>query len=85
MKVGVFSSKAYDREFLRSGNNNYGYELEFLGCNLNNETVELARHFDAVSVFVNDVVNLSVLKALQSFDIYHVALLCAVFNNIDLE
>jgi len=85
MKVGVFSCKPYDRKFLSAGNNNYGYDLEFLDCNLNNETVELARPFDAVSVFVNDVVDLSVLKALQSFDIHHVALRCAGFNNIDLE
>jgi len=85
MKVGVFSCKPYDREFLSAGNNNYGYDLEFLDCNLNNETVELARPFDAVSVFVNDVVDQSVLKALQSFDIHHVALRCAGFNNIDLK
>lgn len=85
MKVGVFSCKAYDREFLNEGNNHFGFELEFLDCSLNNETVELAKPFDAVSVFVNDVIDLSVLKALQSFDIHHVALRCAGFNNIDLE
>jgi D-lactate dehydrogenase len=57
----------------------------FLDCSLNNETVELARPFDAVSVFVNDVIDESVLNSLQSFDIHHVALRCAGFNNIDLE
>lgn len=84
MKVGVFSYKPYDRKFLSAGNSNYGYDLEFLDCNLNNETVELAKPFDAVSVFVNDVVDKRVLTALQSFDIHHVALRCAGFNNIDL-
>jgi D-lactate dehydrogenase len=85
MKVGVFSCKPYDREFLSARNSNYGYDLEFLDTSLNNETVELARPFDAVSVFVNDVIDASVLKALSSFDIHHVALRCAGFNNIDLE
>ena len=85
MKVGVFSCKAYDRKFLNARNNNFGFDLEFLDCSLNNETVELARPFDAVSVFVNDVIDVSVLKSLQSFDIHHVALRCAGFNNIDLE
>jgi D-lactate dehydrogenase len=85
MKIGVFSCKPYDREFLSARNNNFGFELEFLDCSLNIETVELARPFDAVSVFVNDVIDESVLKALKSFDIHHVALRCAGFNNIDLE
>jgi len=85
VKVGVFSCKPYDREFLSARNSNFGYELEFLDCCLNNETVELARPFDAVSVFVDDVVDVSVLKALKSFDIHHIALRCAGFNNIDLE
>ncbi|MFT4746043.1 MAG: D-lactate dehydrogenase [Congregibacter sp.] len=85
MKVGVFSCKPYDREFLSARNSNYGYELEFLDTSLNNETVELARPFDAVSVFVNDVIDASVLKSLSSFDIHHVALRCAGFNNIDLQ
>jgi D-lactate dehydrogenase len=85
MKVGVFSCKAYDREFFNVRNNNFGFDLEFLDCSLNNETVELAKPFDAVSVFVNDVIDDSVLNSLQSFDIHHIALRCAGFNNIDLE
>jgi D-lactate dehydrogenase len=85
MKVGVFSCKPYDREFLSARNSNFGFDLEFLDTSLNNETVELARSFDAVSVCVNDVIDSSVLKSLQSFDIHHVALRCAGFNNIDLE
>ena len=85
MKVGVFSCKPYDREFFSAQNSNYGFDLEFLDCGLNNETVELARPFDAVCVFVNDVIDVSVLNALQSFDIHHVALRCAGFNNIDLQ
>ena len=85
MKVGVFSCKPYDREFMSSRNSNFGFDLVFLDCSLNNETVELARPFDAVSVFVNDVIDESVLNSLQSFDIHHVALRCAGFNNIDLE
>jgi D-lactate dehydrogenase len=85
MKVGVFSCKPYDREFFSAQNSNYGFDLEFLDCGLNNETVELARPFDAVCVFVNDVIDVSVLNALQSFDIHHVALRCAGFNNIDIE
>jgi lactate dehydrogenase-like 2-hydroxyacid dehydrogenase len=85
MKVGVFSCKAYDREFFNVRNNNFGFDLEFLDCSLNNETVELAKPFDAVSVFVNDVIDELVLNSLQSFDIHHIALRCAGFNNIDLE
>ncbi|WP_158969179.1 2-hydroxyacid dehydrogenase [Paraglaciecola sp. L3A3] len=85
MKVGVFSSKSYDREFFSARNRNLGFDLGFLDIALNKETVELARYFDAVSVCVDDLVDSSVLRALKSFDIHHVALRCSGFNNIDLK
>jgi hypothetical protein len=59
---------------LRAVNDNYGYDSECLDSNLNSEAVEQASPFDAASVFVNDVLDLSVLKALQSFDVHQDAL-----------
>ncbi|WJG07690.1 2-hydroxyacid dehydrogenase [Aliiglaciecola sp. LCG003] len=85
MKVGVFSCKSYDREFFNNRNHNYGYELEFLDCALTPETALLTKPFDAISVFVDDIVNREVLDTLKESGIHHIALRCSGFNNIDLE
>jgi D-lactate dehydrogenase len=65
MKVGVFSYKPYDREFISARNSNFGFDLEFPDCSLNNETVELARPFDAVSVFVNDMIDHAAIQNMK--------------------
>jgi lactate dehydrogenase-like 2-hydroxyacid dehydrogenase len=53
IKIAVFSTKPYDREFLASANDSV-HELRFFEPRLTNETVSLAAGFEAVCVFVND-------------------------------
>ena len=53
MKVAVFSTKAYDRQFLTAAGATQ-QELHFLEPRLSSETVSLAAGFEAVCVFVND-------------------------------
>lgn len=56
MKVAVFSTKAYDREFL--GRANAGqHELRFFEPRLSAETAPLAADFEAICGFVNDQLN----------------------------
>ncbi len=38
MKVAVFSTKSYDREFLVGANKSFGHELVFFDVHLNQET-----------------------------------------------
>ena len=64
MKVAVFSTKAYDRQFLESANAEYGHELVFLEPRLNEHTAALASEFPAVCVFVNDQLDRQTLKAI---------------------
>ena len=85
MKIGVFSSKAYDRDYLTKANHAFGFELDFLESKLTHETIALAEPFDVVSVFVNDILDAKVLDNLKQFGIRHVALRCAGFNNLDLN
>ena len=84
MRVGVFSCKPYDRDFFISRNDHFGFELEFLECQLTPETVALAKPFDAVSVFVDDLLDQDVLDALKKFEVNHVALRCRGFTNVDI-
>jgi D-lactate dehydrogenase len=52
---------------------------------LNEQTVKLISNTDVVCVFVNDVVNASVIKQLAERKVRIIALRCAGFNNVDLE
>ena len=85
MKIGVFSSKSYDREYLTAANQNYDFDIEFLESKLTRETLALADPFDVVSVFVNDELDKTVLDYLKQKGLRHIALRCAGFNNLDLS
>ncbi|GAA4447459.1 2-hydroxyacid dehydrogenase [Novipirellula rosea] len=84
MKIVVFSTKSYDREFLSAAAKPLGHELTFLEPRLTSETVQLANDHQAVCVFVNDQLDAAVLRSLAEQGVRVVALRCAGFNNVDL-
>ena len=84
MRVAVFSTKSYDREFLQSANSGNSHDLVFFEPHLSNETCKMASDFDAVCVFVNDILDSDVLKSLNGSGVRLIALRCAGFNNVDL-
>ena len=84
MRIAVFSSKSYDREFLSEFNQFDNLHLQFFETSLHPQTAALAAGFEAVCVFVNDVLNEAVLVELQQHGVRHIALRCAGFNNVDL-
>lgn len=84
MRVAVFSTKAYDRQFLTAANQRFGHDLTFLEPALNATSAPLASGHDAVCVFVNDDVGAPVLAQLAEQGIGVVALRCAGYNNVDL-
>lgn len=85
MKVAVFSTKQYDRQFFDAANPSFGHELSYFEPHLDKHTAALAQGVDAVCVFVNDVVDAPTLRALAQHRIRCVALRCAGFNNVDLN
>jgi D-lactate dehydrogenase len=85
MRVAVFSTKPYDREFLTRANRDVGHELVFLEPRLTAETVALAVDFPCVCVFVNDVLDDRVVSSLARGGTQLIALRCAGFNNVDLK
>jgi D-lactate dehydrogenase len=84
MKVAVFSTKPYDREFFQAAMINYGHELVFLDPHLTHETTILAAGFPAICGFVHDQLDAAVLTALARQGTQLIALRCAGFNNVDL-
>lgn len=86
MRVAVFSTKVYDREFLEAGNASAGlpHELIFLEPRLSVETAPLAANSGAICAFVNDCLDRQVLERLAALGIKLIVLRSAGFNNVDL-
>jgi len=84
MRVAVFSTHGYDRQFLDPAFAGSEHELVYFAPRLTSETVPLAAGFPAVCVFVQDQVDRGVLAELAAGGTRLVALRCAGFNNVDL-
>ena len=84
MKVAVFSTKSYDREYFGKFNTDGIHQLTYFDAPLNEDTTNLTIGFDAVCVFVNDKVDKAVIQKIAHNGIRVIALRCAGFNNIDL-
>ena len=84
MKVAVFSTKPYDRQFLEEANREHGHDLKFLETRLSEETARLAEGCEAISVFVNDDLRRPVLEILYEGGTRCLALRSAGFNHVDL-
>ena len=85
MKVAIFSTKSYDRQFFTAANSQHQHQLTFLEPKLYRHTAILARDATAVCIFVNDEVDKDTLKALASDRVSLIALRCAGYNNVDVE
>lgn len=83
MKIAVFDTHSYDREALERANRTAGHELTFFEPRLSQQTAALAAGFPGVCVFVNDVLDRSVLEVLQAGGTRVVALRCAGYNHVD--
>lgn len=86
MKVAVFSTKPYDRDFLAAANLADGsrHELLFVEPRLTLSSVPLIQDAQAVCAFVNDTLDRQVLEALKARDVGLVALRSAGFNHVDV-
>ncbi|MEO0801448.1 MAG: 2-hydroxyacid dehydrogenase [Cyanobacteria bacterium J06642_2] len=85
MKVAVFSTKKYDRQFLTAANNTHQHELTFFEPRLTPATAALAAGFPAVCAFINDTLSAETLRAIAADGTRLIALRSAGFNNVDLS
>ena len=65
IRVAFFDTKPYDRKSFEEANADCGYELKFFEPHLTADTVGMARGYDVVCVFVNDVVDEGIVDALE--------------------
>ena len=85
MRIAIFGTKPYDRQFLGAANATHSHELAFFEPRLDTTTAPLADGFPAVCAFVNDRLDMAVLERLAEGGTRLVALRCAGFNNVDLR
>ncbi len=85
MKIALFSSKSYDSEYFSRAAEGSKHEITHFETRLRARTADLATGFDAVCVFVNDLVDKETIAILKSHGVKAIALRCAGFNNVDLE
>lgn len=85
MKILFYDTKPYDKVFFKKYNEKYGYEIKYLTGKLNEESADLAKGYDVVSIFVNDVVDKKVIDILAESGVKLIAMRCAGYNNVSLK
>lgn len=85
IKIALFDAKPYDLPSFKKYGEKYGVLFKFFETKLNEDTVNLAKGFDGVCVFVNDSITPAVIDRLCRFGIKIIALRCAGFNNVDMK
>lgn len=60
------------------------YKFDYIESKLDQRTVALAAGYEAVCIFVNDVADASVIRALKNLGVKLVLLRCNGYNNVDM-
>ena len=81
-KLAFFDAKEYDKNSFDIYARQNDIEIKYYEPRLTIDTVSLAKGYDAVCVFVNDIVNKEVVEKLKEYGIKVILLRCAGFNNV---
>jgi D-lactate dehydrogenase len=85
MRIAVFSTHGFDRQYLDEANAGTGHELRFFEARLTPATATLAGDCPAVCAFVNDQLNADVLGQLAAAGTRMIALRSAGFNHVNVK
>ena len=85
INLAFFDAKPYDIESFERNNRGYGIKIHFYPNHLTADTVALTSGYQSVCVFVNDVIDAPVIRALDEKGVKLIALRSAGYNNIDLK
>ncbi len=83
IKIAFFDTHSYDKESFEKYNSN-DISITFYELKLGPQTADLAKGYDVVCVFVNDVLSKEVINKLYENGVKLIALRCAGYNNVDL-
>ncbi len=85
MKIMFYNTKPYDRYWFEPMAKDYGFEIHFVEMQCDEETLFLAKGYDAICIFVNDYVNAAMIEKLQEMQVKAILLRCAGYNNVDIK
>jgi D-lactate dehydrogenase len=85
VKVAIYSSHLFEREFFDAANVKLEHELVFMEASLNSKTAPSAKGFDVVCCFVTDTLDRETLAVLKVSRVRLIALRSAGYNNVDLK
>lgn len=85
MKILFYDTKPYDKEFFNEYNKDYGFDIKYLTGKLTEESADLAKGYDIISIFVNDTVDKKVIDILVECGVKLIAMRCAGYNNVSLK
>lgn len=85
MKIAFFSTKPYDKIWFEPMGKDYGFDIRFYEMPFREETVMLARGYDAVCIFVSDYVSAQMIQQLYEMKVKAILLRSAGFNHVDVK
>ena len=85
MKVAIFSTQSYEREYFDKFNVDNQHELVYFEASLNADTTDLAKGFEAVCIFVGDKMDKKAIEKLAKIGVKLIDLRSAGFNHVDIE
>lgn len=85
MKIAFYGTKPYDKIWFEPMGKDYGFDIHFIEAACNQETIFMAKGYDAICIFVNDYVNAEMIDALYEMKVKAILLRSAGFNNVDVK
>lgn len=83
-KIAVFSAVEYVVEFLDKPLNSAFSDVKFFQARLDHDTANLAKGYDAVCLFVNDICDAETIDTLADGGVRFIAMRCAGYDRIDV-
>lgn len=83
MRILFYSTGDYERSYLSDANQDM-HDIVFTPLRLVADTVNMARGFDAVSVFTSDELSAGVIAQLKGFSVKYIAIRATGFDHVDL-
>lgn len=81
----MFNAKPHDEKFFKLANASYHFAIKYFQEPLNLDTCNLCQGFDAICIFVNDVVSAEMIDRLYHYGVKLIALRSTGYDHVDLK
>ena len=85
MKIAFYGTKPYDKIWFEPMGKEYGFDIHFIEAACNQETIFMAKGYDAICIFVNDYVDSGMIDELYEMKVKAILLRSAGYNNVDVR